>query len=51
MTAPRTDSAGLIIRQKELTNLETPFNLLDSHLTPGELFYRPYDCICGRSRW
>jgi len=32
-------SSGLIIRQKEPTNLETPFDQLDSYLTPVELFY------------
>src|SRR5882724_9547088 len=32
-------SAGLIIRQKEPTNLETPFDQVDSYLTPAELFY------------
>src|SRR6202140_5224958 len=32
-------SMGLIIRQKEPTNLETPFDQLDSFLTPTELFY------------
>src|SRR2546421_3480017 len=32
-------SVGLIIRQKEPTNLETPFDQLDSFLTPTELFY------------
>ncbi len=32
-------SAGLIIRQKEPTNLETPFHQVDSYLTPTELFY------------
>src|ERR1700720_1235916 len=32
-------SAGLIIRQKEPTNLETPFDQVDSYLTPLELFY------------
>ena len=32
-------STGLIIRQKEPTNLETPFDQLDSFLTPTELFY------------
>lgn len=32
-------SAGLIIRQKEPTNLETPFDQVDSYLTPTELFY------------
>src|SRR5580700_4237202 len=36
---PPTYSAGLIIRQKEPTNLETPFDQLDSYLTPTELFY------------
>src|SRR5437660_12541299 len=37
--APQSSSAGLIIRQKEPTNLETPFNQVDSYLTPTELFY------------
>src|ERR1700752_3821067 len=32
-------SVGLIIRQKEPNNLETPFDQLDSFLTPTELFY------------
>jgi DMSO/TMAO reductase YedYZ molybdopterin-dependent catalytic subunit len=32
-------SAGLIIRQKEPTNLETPLDQVDSYLTPMELFY------------
>src|SRR6266404_4630586 len=32
-------SVGLIIRQKEPNNLETPFNQLDAFLTPTELFY------------
>ncbi len=36
---PQTYSAGLIIRQKEPTNLETPFDQLDSYLTPTRLFY------------
>src|SRR5712671_215799 len=31
--------AGLIIRQKEPTNLEMPFDRVDSYLTPTELFY------------
>src|SRR5260370_22775840 len=31
--------AGLIIRQKEPTNLEMPFDQLDSYLTRTELFY------------
>ena len=32
-------SAGLIIRQKEPVNLETPFDQVDSYLTQTELFY------------
>src|SRR5258707_1522468 len=32
-------SAGLIIRQKEPRNLESPFDRIDSYLTPAELFY------------
>ena len=32
-------SVGLIIRQKEPTNLETPLDQADSYLTPTELFY------------
>jgi DMSO/TMAO reductase YedYZ molybdopterin-dependent catalytic subunit len=32
-------SAGLTIRQKEPKNLESPFDRLDSYLTPKELFY------------
>jgi DMSO/TMAO reductase YedYZ molybdopterin-dependent catalytic subunit len=32
-------SAGLIIRQKEPKNLESPFDRIDSYLTPTELFY------------
>src|SRR6202790_746402 len=40
MTAPiRNASAGLIIRQKEPRNLETPFDRAGSYLTPTELFY------------
>src|SRR6266571_2757975 len=35
----RSSPAGLIIRQKEPDNLETPFDQLDSFLTPTELFY------------
>src|ERR1700724_3309838 len=38
-TAVQISSAGLIIRQKEPTNLETPFDQVDSYLTPTELFY------------
>jgi hypothetical protein len=37
--AGQSSSVGLIIRQKEPTNLETPFDQLDSILTPTELFY------------
>jgi DMSO/TMAO reductase YedYZ molybdopterin-dependent catalytic subunit len=32
-------SVGLIIRQKEPTNLESPFEQIDSYLTPTALFY------------
>jgi DMSO/TMAO reductase YedYZ molybdopterin-dependent catalytic subunit len=32
-------STGLIIRQKEPANLETPLDQADSYLTPTELFY------------
>src|SRR6266536_1114675 len=35
----QSSSVGLIIRQKEPTNLETPFDQVDSYLTPTELFY------------
>jgi DMSO/TMAO reductase YedYZ molybdopterin-dependent catalytic subunit len=35
----QTYSVGLIIRQMEPTNLETPFDQVDSYLTPPELFY------------
>src|SRR5439155_3714764 len=34
-----TGQAGLIIRQKEPNNLETPLDQVDSYLTPTELFY------------
>ena len=37
--AAQFSSAGLIIRQKEPKNLETPFDRIDSYLTPTELFY------------
>jgi DMSO/TMAO reductase YedYZ molybdopterin-dependent catalytic subunit len=37
--AAQTYSAGLIIRQKEPVNLETPLDQIDSYLTPTELFY------------
>jgi DMSO/TMAO reductase YedYZ molybdopterin-dependent catalytic subunit len=40
MTAKlQSSSVGMIIRQKEPRNLETPFDRLDSFLTPTELFY------------
>ena len=43
---PRHSSpAGLIIRQREPTNLEMPFDQVDSYLTPTELFYA---AISGR---
>jgi DMSO/TMAO reductase YedYZ molybdopterin-dependent catalytic subunit len=32
-------SMGLVIREKEPKNLETPFGQVDSFLTPTELFY------------
>jgi hypothetical protein len=32
-------TSGLIIRQKEPNNLETPVDRIDSFLTPTELFY------------
>jgi DMSO/TMAO reductase YedYZ molybdopterin-dependent catalytic subunit len=35
----QSSPAGLIIRQKEPTNLEMPFDRVDSYLTPTELFY------------
>jgi DMSO/TMAO reductase YedYZ molybdopterin-dependent catalytic subunit len=35
----QTYSAGLIIRQKEPTNLESPLDQVDSYLTPTGLFY------------
>jgi DMSO/TMAO reductase YedYZ molybdopterin-dependent catalytic subunit len=35
----QSSAAGLIIRQKEPANLETPFDQLDSYLTPGDIFY------------
>src|SRR5438445_5494807 len=37
--ARQSSSLGLIIRQKEPNNLETPFDQVDSYLTPTELFY------------
>jgi DMSO/TMAO reductase YedYZ molybdopterin-dependent catalytic subunit len=42
--APHACSAGLIIRQKEPTNLETPLDQADSYLTPTELFYVRSHC-------
>jgi DMSO/TMAO reductase YedYZ molybdopterin-dependent catalytic subunit len=38
-SAVQNPSAGLIIRQKEPVNLETPLDQVDSYLTPSELFY------------
>jgi DMSO/TMAO reductase YedYZ molybdopterin-dependent catalytic subunit len=35
----QANSVGLIIRQKEPINLETPLDQADSYLTPTELFY------------
>jgi DMSO/TMAO reductase YedYZ molybdopterin-dependent catalytic subunit len=35
----RRSSPGMIIRQQEPKNLETPFSEVDSFLTPAELFY------------
>jgi hypothetical protein len=32
-------SGGLIIRQMEPKNLETPFDQIDPYLTPTDLFY------------
>ena len=37
--ARKSSSNGLIIRQHDPKNLETPFDQLDSFLTPTELFY------------
>src|SRR5437867_11489108 len=37
--AGQSSSVGLIIRQKEPRNLETPFDQVSSFLTPTELFY------------
>src|SRR5258705_2136307 len=37
--ARQSSSMGLIIRQKEPANLETPFDQVDSFLTPTKLFY------------
>jgi DMSO/TMAO reductase YedYZ molybdopterin-dependent catalytic subunit len=39
VNAAGTYPAGLIIRQKEPVNLETPLDQVDSYLTPTELFY------------
>src|ERR1700716_1084829 len=35
----QSSSVGLIIRQREPNNLETPLNQIDSYLTPTKLFY------------
>ena len=37
--ARQSSSMGIIIRRKEPINLETPFDQVDSFLTPTELFY------------
>src|SRR5437660_7752132 len=37
--AGQSSSVGLIMRQKEPNNLETPLDQVDSYLTPTELFY------------
>src|SRR5947199_5003661 len=37
--AGQSSSVGLIMRQKEPNNLETPLDQVDSYLTPAELFY------------
>ena len=37
--ARQSASIGLIIRQKKPSNLETPFDQVDSFLTPTELFH------------
>src|SRR5260370_11299717 len=37
--APQPSSAGLIIRQKEPANLESPLDQVNSYLIPTELFY------------
>lgn len=39
MDCLQLDGMGLIIRQTEPTNLETPFDQVDSYLTPTALFY------------
>src|SRR5919109_2252696 len=40
MSAPQhINSVGLIMRQHEPANLETPLDQVDSYLTPAELFY------------
>ena len=36
---PQSYPVGLIMRQKEPNNLETPLDQVDSYLTPTELFY------------
>jgi DMSO/TMAO reductase YedYZ molybdopterin-dependent catalytic subunit len=38
-TTPRPGSVGLIIREKDPVNLETPLDQVDSYVTPLELFY------------
>ena len=41
---PPSSESGLIIRQKEPVNLETPLDQVDSFLTPAELFYIRSHC-------
>ena len=36
---PQSSQIGLIIRQREPVNLESPLDQLDSFLIPSELFY------------
>ena len=38
-TMSQLSSPGMIIRQKEPVNLESPFDQLDTFLTPTDLFY------------
>jgi DMSO/TMAO reductase YedYZ molybdopterin-dependent catalytic subunit len=38
-STPQSSHVGLIIREKEPANLETPFDQVDSYITPTELFY------------
>jgi DMSO/TMAO reductase YedYZ molybdopterin-dependent catalytic subunit len=38
-STPRSKPVSLIIREKDPTNLEMPFDQVDSYITPAELFY------------